>query len=540
MRLSLDREKCTDCGACLESCPMQPRDVSISQFLNCPCEAKPCLSVCPEKAIEERNGAVVINRKKCNDCGKCIEVCPNHAIGRDKDGHVVKCDMGFSFGYPKCVQTCPYNAIKYELTEEEKEKISEWIGWEKSDEAEYKADVRRIGFEEARIIHNTIKIFRREFNDYDENIIRKIINAYCDKKNIEIEKKLFEKIVKQVESEIRGYGVLDLFLNDDDLEEIAVIGSNKPIYVYHKDKGWLKSNVTVTNEQKIIDLANKMSRDLGRRITMQKPRINANIKLGRIHAGMRPVAFSGACLTIRKFRRKLFSPEELVQNQSISKEALHFLAMAMKSDVSIMVVGNTGSGKTTLMNALFDFIPLNERIIIVEETPEINVKHPHQIRLTVSEDLDISMHELIEDTLRMRPDRVIVGEIRSPEEVKAFINTMLAGQGKASYATFHAQNAEEALIRMQSMGINPMDLNALDLIVSQRRWSEIGRTGEVRRVVEIASVEKNYRGSPRIKHLFKYDMRKKKLEMKTLEGPAVEKICLSYGIKAKDLMRTKV
>ncbi len=539
MQLVLDRKGCSGCNTCIEVCPYKPVKTKIADFINCPCDSKKCIYACPKKAIEEHDGIILINREKCDSCGKCIEACPNKAIARNKKGEVVKCDLCFEHGYPKCVQSCPYNALTYEMDGNEKEKMREWIGWEKTDSGVYEAKVKRIGFEEAKIINSCLNVFRQNHSEYSIVNVENIVKEYCEEKNIVADKNIIERILKIMESEINGYSVLDAFLEDEELEEIAVIRYDKPIYVYHKDKGWLESNVIINNPQKIIDITNRMSRELGRRITLQKPRLNANIKLGRIHASMEPIAYSGACLTIRKFKKKSFTPEDLIDNNTISSEAMQLLSMAMRSDLSILIVGNTGSGKTTLMNSLFQYIPTNERIIIVEETPEINIPHQHQIRLNVSEDLNIGMHELISDTLRMRPDRVIVGEVRTADELKAFMNTMLAGQGRASYASFHAQNAQEALIRMQSMGINPMDLNALDLIITQRRWAKKDGKGEIRKVIEICSIEKDYSSAPSVRSLFKYNVKKDKLEKKKLEGETIEKICLSYGISPKDIMRVE-
>ena len=178
----------------------------------------------------------------------------------------------------------------------------------------------------------------------------------------------------------------------------------------------------------------------------------------------------------------------------------------MQADCSIMVCGNTGSGKTTLLNSIFSFVPASDRVILVEETPEMRVPHTHFARLTTSEGIELGMRELIVNTLRMRPDRVLVGEVRDPKELSAFMDTLLAGQGKGSYATFHAQSAEEAVARMRNLGAMEMDIAALDLIVVQKRWSSYsGKTKkEERKAVEVCAPSRR-RGRLALETVFSYD-----------------------------------
>jgi hypothetical protein len=142
------------------------------------------------------------------------------------------------------------------------------------------------------------------------------------------------------------------------------------------------------------------------------------------------------------------------------------------------------------LNALFSFIPADERIIITEETPEISLPHRHQLRLVANRDMGITLKDLVYDTLRMRPDRMVVGEVRNKEEAEALFDVLLAGQARGSYATFHAQSAEDALSRLQSFGVRKDDLSSIDCILVQRRMlmydAEGRRNREVRKVVEIA------------------------------------------------------
>jgi len=201
----------------------------------------------------------------------------------------------------------------------------------------------------------------------------------------------------------------------------------------------------------------------------------------------------------------------------------------MQTSCSILVCGNTGSGKTTTLNSLFCFLPPNERIVVVEETPEIVLPQEHKVKLNTSENIGVGMEKLIENTFRMRPDRVIVGEVRSSEECKGFVNTMLAGQAKGSYATFHAESASEALQRMQSLGVKKESLGSIDLIVVQKRIQRInlkGQRKEERKVTEICEIGKD--GNLRV--LFELNHKEGNLKEKNKSIRIMEKVIQTFSI----------
>jgi len=210
----------------------------------------------------------------------------------------------------------------------------------------------------------------------------------------------------------------------------------------------------------------------------------------------------------------------------------------MQSDISILIAGNTASGKTTTLNALFSYVPLNERVLITEETPEINIPHKHIVKLISNPELNITLSNLVSDSLRMRPDRVIVGEVRTSEEVSALMDTILSGQARGSYATFHAQSSVEALNRLRSLGVLDIDLPSIDVIVIQRRMMKYNiktrNSVEVRRIVEIAEVDKKNIG--RTNPLFVYDYEKDKWKPNYQDSELLSRLSSSLGMTKKDTL----
>lgn len=369
----------------------------------------------------------------------------------------------------------------------------------------------------------------------EESLLR-----YCERNLIDLEEDQKDYLLRILFLMVFEFGPISCFLHNNLVEEVSIIGvgKDKPVFVYEKNFGWLKSNLFFDDEETVKNLANRMGRKIGRHLSLQKPLLNAFLPDGsRLNACIDPVALEPA-LTIRKFRDTPFTPTELVQNNTLSFEAVAFLWFAMQSDVSVLVCGNTGSGKTTTLNALFCFVPKEERIVVTEETPEINLVQKHVVTLKTVENIGVKMTDLIVNTFRMRPDRIIVGEIRDSEEVNAFINTLLAGQAKGSFATFHAKTSREAVLRLKKLGVMEMDLDSIDLIVTQKRWTKIGIKKnvkrEVRMVTEITEVV-NENGEIKLNNLFELDLKKNVLLKKCDSFKVMQKICSTFGLTEKQV-----
>lgn len=392
-----------------------------------------------------------------------------------------------------------------------------------------------------KLSHSERSLFKKFF-DYIKDLpftntgfeLRKYFTMFLEEHKIILDNDQKEYILQLIDFEINGFGPLTTLLRDKDkLEEIAVIGLGKefPVYAYLSGFGWTKTNFYFTDEEYVKELINKMSRQIGRQISINNPVLNASLPDGsRLNAIIPPISNKYPLITLRRFKYNPLTPLNLVDYHSLSMEIAAFLWLAMQTDSNILIAGNTGSGKTTLLNALFSFVPKSERIILCEETPEVNIPHEHQLRLKVDEKRNIGMNDLILSTLRMRPDRLIIGEIRSKEEVHSFIDTMLAGQGKGSCATFHGLSVADTIERLTKLGLLEQDLNALDLIIVQRRWNTIDlkkkEKEEIRKIVEIAEIVDN-----KPKTIFKFNFSKNTWEQINESERIRTKVEIVYGKK---------
>lgn len=506
-RLSVGKE----CASSLTKCPKKPDSIRIFLCDQCDAETAPCRLACKENAFVERNGVLTIS-EKCDRCGECANACPKGAILLNEKA--VKCDLCADFDSPLCLS----NNIHLEYFE----KLP--FGWELT-KGEYKLDIPELTGDEKLLLTDIYEKFKEKTGAKDVGTsIKNFILTYCKDNNILLEKEQFDYLSALAISNIAFFGPFDQLFENDALEEITVVG-NGPIYVYLSGKGWLRTNCHFYNEEKLLELANKMARQLGRRLTLKTPRINALLPNGdRMHASIPPISLAGIELTIRKFKKTPLSVSDLIKSNVFDSEAIAFLSMCMIADASILFAGNTASGKTSTLNALFSFVP-DERIVILEETPEIKINQSQQVRMVAN---NVSMSDLIADTLRMRPDRTIVGEIRTKEEINAFFNTLLSGQARSVYATFHASSSEEALNRLEFMGITPSDINSLDLIVVQKRIMKVKLKKEVRKCTEIFDVKSK-------KNIFALEG--DKLKLKTLNVAVVDKICESFDIDKNEFKK---
>ncbi|MFH1587706.1 MAG: ATPase, T2SS/T4P/T4SS family [Candidatus Diapherotrites archaeon] len=269
-----------------------------------------------------------------------------------------------------------FGLIEFNIVKTMKKEERHSIGFNHENELLYAIDFPLVSNEEAWLAKQVLNEFRKKTDSEKKNFpARNCLDGFLEENLLSISKQQKEYLIELIELNAFRNGLMQFLLDDNALEEIALIGTGKekPVHVFHRIFGWMKTNLFYSNEMEAINLINKLARKTGRQVSFQKPQINAVLENGnRLNACISPVAFSGASITIRKFSQKPFTPIDLIKGKTCSAELISFLEFAMKTDLSLLVCGNTGSGKTSFLNAIFLFVPKNERIIIIEETPEIN------------------------------------------------------------------------------------------------------------------------------------------------------------------------
>jgi|YelNatPaOPRAMG01_1025707.scaffolds.fasta_scaffold03488_2 flagellar protein FlaI len=326
------------------------------------------------------------------------------------------------------------------------------------------------------------------------NKILDIINSTPELKVPPNSKEFYADVVLK---EMVGYGLIDDLIKDDNLEEIMIIGPGKPVYVFHRKYDMMTTNVVYYDDKDIKDLIDKIARNIGRRIDIQNPLLDARLPDGtRVNATIPPVSVDGSTLTLRKFREDPLTIIDLLNLKTMNLEIAAFLWLATDGfgakPANILISGGTASGKTSTLNILSSFIPTNERVLTVEDTAELNLPLSHWIRFETRppgmEGVgEITMNDLVKNSLRMRPDRIIVGEIRGEEGFTLF-SAMNTGHD-GCMGTVHANSAKETLTRLFSppISVPVIMLDSLNFIVMQQRIND-RRKGLIRRITEIAEV----------------------------------------------------
>jgi len=305
-----------------------------------------------------------------------------------------------------------------------------------------------------------------------------------------------QAIAGEIVDDMVGHGPLEPLLNDSSVSDILVNGPNQ-VYVERKGKLVL-TDVRFRNDAHVLRLAQRIASSVGRRVDQSSPMLDARLADGsRVNVVIPPLSLRGPCISIRKFSRSFIGFAKMVTFKSVSPELSRALEIAARCRLNILISGGTGSGKTTLLNALSGLIDPGERIVTIEDTAELQLQQPHVVQLesrppNVEGDGLVTQRDLLRNSLRMRPDRIIVGEVRGPEAFD-MMQAMNTGHN-GSMSTVHANSARDALTRLENM-VLMADLNlpsravrgqivsALDLIVQITRM----RDG-IRRVTEVTEV----------------------------------------------------
>jgi pilus assembly protein CpaF len=307
-----------------------------------------------------------------------------------------------------------------------------------------------------------------------------------------------ERIAEQIADDILGHGPLERPLADDTVTEIMI---NGPFDVWVEREGRLyESDVRFTDESHLRRVINKIVAQVGRRIDESSPMVDARLPDGsRVNAVLPPLSLSGPIVTIRKFSRKRLTIEDLIRLNTLTPETADFLQRCVRAELNILVSGGTGTGKTTLLNAMSSAIPDRDRIITIEDAAELRLDQRHVLRLearpkNIEGEGEIPIRSLVRNSLRMRPDRIIVGEVRGAEALD-MLQAMNTGHD-GSLCTLHANSGRDALARIETMvlmagydlpvrAIRQQVASALDLIIHLERLQDGSR-----RVTTITEVQR--------------------------------------------------
>ncbi len=309
------------------------------------------------------------------------------------------------------------------------------------------------------------------------------------------------KLIEEIEYELTGFGPIQPFLDDSSVDDIIVNG-HKMIYV--ERNGELEERHSrFRDDTHLMNIIQRIVGPIGRRVDESSPYVDARLPDGsRVNVIIPPVALDGPMLSIRKFRAQPLKAKELVRLEMLTTEMLAILASAVRSRLNILICGGTGSGKTTLLNALSSFIGPKERVVTIEDTAEVRLQQRHVVRLETrprSPDnpaSEVTARDLMRNALRMRPDRIILGEIRGTEAID-MLQAMGTGH-HGSMATIHANNPRESMDRLEILvGLGEMRAeartlrryiaNSVQMVVETRRTS--GGRRRIMSIVEITGVE---------------------------------------------------
>jgi pilus assembly protein CpaF len=330
--------------------------------------------------------------------------------------------------------------------------------------------------------------------------IEELFSTILNEESIVLSRNEKARLFDQIIAEILGFGPLESLLADDTVTEIMV---NGPRNIYVEQKGRLtRSNVTFENDEHVLRVLDRIVAPLGRRIDESSPTVDARLPDGsRVNAVIRPIALCGPTITIRKFSKKPLTVEDLIRFGSMTNEMAEFLRACVIARMNVVVSGGTGSGKTTLLNVMSGFIPNDERIVTIENAAELQLRQEHVVSLetrpaNIEGRGEISIRDLVINSLRMRPDRIVVGECRGGEALD-MLQAMNTGHD-GSLTTAHSNSPRDTLARLEVMclmagmelpirAIREQIASAVQLIVHQERLRD--GTRKVVKVTEIQGME---------------------------------------------------
>jgi pilus assembly protein CpaF len=346
---------------------------------------------------------------------------------------------------------------------------------------------------------NLASLGQRDREDAEDEVAR-IVRQMLANEMAPLNMEERERVVEQILYEVFGLGPLEPLLKDNSISDILV---NTHDQVFVERNGRIEAvDVTFRNDQHLLQVIDRIVSAVGRRIDDSSPMVDARLQDGsRVNAIIPPLAIDGPHLSIRKFRRDVLSGDDLLKNGSLTEPMIEFLRGCVKARLNVLISGGTGSGKTTFLNMLSESIPHNERIVTIEDSAELQLRQPHVVRLetrppNIEGSGHVTQRQLVINALRMRPDRIILGEVRGGEALD-MLQAMNTGHD-GSLTTLHANAPRDALTRLETMiqmaatnigekAMRQQISSAIDLVIQLSRLSDGQR--KVISVAELVGME---------------------------------------------------
>ncbi len=373
----------------------------------------------------------------------------------------------------------------------------------------------------------TLDLAQGDFEKLDTNIQDHLIRLVAESFP-HVDENTQRFLVSYLISRVLGLGIVEIIKADDALEEIVINNSVVPVYVYHKKWGWCKSNQFMEDDDHILHLESMTGRKIGREITTLEPLLDAHLPNGdRVNATLKEVTADGPTMTIRKFSNDPWTITKFLKTRTMDYSTAAIIWLAIQFEMSMLVVGGTASGKTSCLNVLTHLIPPSQRVITIEDTREIRLpKYMHWVPM-ISRPANaegkggVEMEDLLVNSLRMRPDRIIVGEVRKKEQAETLFEAIHTGH--SVYATFHANDATEAIVRLTNppVSVPKTMMPAISLLVVQYR----NRRSGLRRTFQVAEITKS--GDANV--LYQYNAKDDKMEQANKSVSLFENLQLYTG-----------
>jgi pilus assembly protein CpaF len=315
--------------------------------------------------------------------------------------------------------------------------------------------------------------------------IAELASAIMQEENVHLNSMERDEVISQIQNEVLGLGPIEPLIADPSVSDILV---NTWEQVYVERKGMLVlTDIQFQNENHLRRVIDKIATSVGRRVDESSPMVDARLPDGsRVNAVIPPTAVDGSLLSIRKFAADPLKMSDLVNSKALTPPMAEFLAACMEAKVNVLVSGGTGSGKTTLLNAMSGFIPKNERVVTIEDSAELQMQQPHVVRMetrppNLEGEGEITQRDLVRNALRMRPDRIIIGEVRGAEAMD-MLQAMNTGHD-GSMTTIHANTPRDALTRLEHMvGMSGGSIPAL--VARQQIASALDLLVDVERMID--------------------------------------------------------